>query len=443
MTFQRHVSLMLALGAAFVLAGCRQTEDDAAPSTDTAPQSTSVAPSEQGDEPETRTSGQSQSDGTELANTAEPNPGAENAPVKEQIQAAIDRLEQSLEKLKNDVREIESREDQLAYIQQHNPVPAFVDEMIALAKSNPESPQAVDAALAAVARGKGKDKHRAMHFLLDHFMADLNLTKMIDSFLKEIPGPQYDEYFQKIIRNSKDDGTTAYALLNYSTYIDQIPAFRNALNANPQLLEKLPQAQIDYIQTMPDDDQTGRREECLQRLFDEFADLRYRGQQTYGQLAQRELYELRHLSVGMVAPDIVGRDLDGVEFRLSDYRGKVVMLDFWGHWCFPCRQMYPEERELVRKLGKAPFALIGVNTDSKIETAQSAVANDNLTWRNFWDGPEGTNGPISRQWNITAWPTVYLIDANGVIRYKDILGDDIHTALESLLAEMGQPVALD
>ncbi|MCP3903698.1 MAG: redoxin domain-containing protein [Planctomycetes bacterium] len=44
------------------------------------------------------------------------------------------------------------------------------------------------------------------------------------------------------------------------------------------------------------------------------------------------LFEAEHLQIGHVAPDIIGKDLDGVEFRLSDYRGKVVMLDFWGHW---------------------------------------------------------------------------------------------------------------
>ena len=75
--------------------------------------------------------------------------------------------------------------------------------------------------------------------------------------------------------------------------------------------------------------------------------------------AESELFELENLSVGCVAPDIVGKDLDGREFRLSEYRGKVVMLDFWGHWCPPCRQMYPHEQHIVDKLNGLPFALVG------------------------------------------------------------------------------------
>jgi hypothetical protein len=56
------------------------------------------------------------------------------------------------------------------------------------------------------------------------------------------------------------------------------------------------------------------------------------GYGTLGDYAKAELFELRHLRVGKVAPDIEGEDLDGVKFKLSDYRGKVVLLDFWGDW---------------------------------------------------------------------------------------------------------------
>ena len=53
---------------------------------------------------------------------------------------------------------------------------------------------------------------------------------------------------------------------------------------------------------------------------------------TLGDAARADLYEMRHLSVGQIAPDIEGTDFDGTPFKLSDYRGKVVMLDFWGYW---------------------------------------------------------------------------------------------------------------
>ena len=84
---------------------------------------------------------------------------------------------------------------------------------------------------------------------------------------------------------------------------------------------------------------------------------------TYGALAEQALFELRELAVGRPAPDIEGEDADGHRFKLSDYRGKVVVLTFSGNWCGPCRAMYPQERELVARLKDRPFALLSVNTD--------------------------------------------------------------------------------
>ncbi len=69
----------------------------------------------------------------------------------------------------------------------------------------------------------------------------------------------------------------------------------------------------------------------LERIRDQYGDIQ-RGRRTLGQSAGGDLREIQHLSVGKVAPDIVGEDIDGVAFKLSDYRGKLVLLDFWGDW---------------------------------------------------------------------------------------------------------------
>lgn len=70
----------------------------------------------------------------------------------------------------------------------------------------------------------------------------------------------------------------------------------------------------------------------LEKVRDEFTDVTHWGERTIADSARGELFELDHLQVGMVAPEISGPDLDGVEFKLSDYRGQVVFLDFWGDW---------------------------------------------------------------------------------------------------------------
>ena len=98
--------------------------------------------------------------------------------------------------------------------------------------------------------------------------------------------------------------------------------------------------------------------------------------------------------------------------------------------------MYPHERSLVAKMKDEPFALIGVNSDKDLEGLQDVLLEENITWRSFWNGPEGTGGPISTQWNVRGWPTIYILDHEGKIRFKGPRGEAMDEAVDQLLAEM-------
>lgn len=137
--------------------------------------------------------------------------------------------------------------------------------------------------------------------------------------------------------------------------------------------------------------------------------------------------------VGQAAPEIVGEDVDGVRFKLSDYRGKVVVVVFWATWCPPCRAMLPHERALVARLEGQPFALLGVNADDERGELKQFLAAKHVTWRHWCDG--GT-GPIAKQFGVKSWPTVYVLDAQGVVRYRDIRGPELDQAVETLLREV-------
>ena len=102
--------------------------------------------------------------------------------------------------------------------------------------------------------------------------------------------------------------------------------------------------------------------------------------------AEAELYEIRGLAIGKTAPEITGEDLNGRPMKLSDYRGKVVVLDFWGDWCGPCRAMYPHERSLVNRLDGKPFALLGINSDSDPQKLKARMKEENVTWPFWRDG---------------------------------------------------------
>ncbi len=100
--------------------------------------------------------------------------------------------------------------------------------------------------------------------------------------------------------------------------------------------------------------------------------------------------------------------------------------------------MYPHERSLVKRLKDQPFALIGVNSDADLDTLRKVRVEKELTWRSFWNGLDGTSGPISTKWGVTGWPTIYVLDETGVIRFMNVRGEQMDEAVNQLLAEMGE-----
>jgi peroxiredoxin len=145
------------------------------------------------------------------------------------------------------------------------------------------------------------------------------------------------------------------------------------------------------------------------------------------------LFELEHLQVGMKAPDFEATDPNGKTFKLSKYRGKVVVLSFWGFWGSACRLMIPAQKRMVDRLEGKPFALVGINSDGDPAVVRSILQENGITWRNAVDGsPEG---PLATRWNVRAWPTIYVLDHKGVIRYRDPRGQSLEPIVRSLIAD--------
>jgi thiol-disulfide isomerase/thioredoxin len=164
--------------------------------------------------------------------------------------------------------------------------------------------------------------------------------------------------------------------------------------------------------------QEGQR--FYERLAKEYADIPDPQTGTLGKRAALKLEALRQpLAAGLPAPEIEGVDFDGKRFKLSDYRGKVVLLAFTGDWCGACQAFHPQQKSLEKKLAGRPFALVDVNSDLILERRKKINTKDNITWRAFQETDEkGILGPITTRWGIDQWPTLFLIDHQGVIRRK-------------------------
>ena len=96
--------------------------------------------------------------------------------------------------------------------------------------------------------------------------------------------------------------------------------------------------------------------------------------------------------------------------------------------------MIPHERSLVKRLEGKPFALLGVNSDQEKSETRKRCRTEGMTWRSWFNG--GTGGSIAAAWGVHSWPTIYVLDPKGVIRFKNVRGEAMDKAVDQLLAEL-------
>lgn len=124
------------------------------------------------------------------------------------------------------------------------------------------------------------------------------------------------------------------------------------------------------------------------------------------------------LQNGRLAPDFTVNDPEGRSWKLSDHRGKYVLLDFWASWCKPCRAAVPELRALYNKYRDKGFIILGVSIDNNASHWVNAIKVDNSNWKHGSD-LKGNNGEVARLYRLSYVPQMYLLDPEGRIIGRD------------------------
>lgn len=175
------------------------------------------------------------------------------------------------------------------------------------------------------------------------------------------------------------------------------------------------------------------------RIVDFFNELKA-GHPESAEAIDRALLRVESFTPGRVAPNIVGKDTEGVEFALEDYRGNIVVLIFSGEWCGPCIGEYPYHHFILEQYEDEPLVLLGVNSDGNVETIREAKASGRApAYRTWWDGHAevSTSGPIATTWGVTGWPAIYVIDEEGVIRHvRNTRGGNLIATVERMLRDL-------
>ncbi len=129
-------------------------------------------------------------------------------------------------------------------------------------------------------------------------------------------------------------------------------------------------------------------------------------------LLPERLPERPSLETGSAAPEFSFRDIEGVGHRLSDYRGKVVLLDFWGYWCGPCVAELPEVVSTYKEFHTKGFDIVGIHAGDDTSTVRKFITDHAMNWNHT---VELEHGALQKLFRINGWPTYYLIGKDGTI----------------------------
>ena len=146
------------------------------------------------------------------------------------------------------------------------------------------------------------------------------------------------------------------------------------------------------------------------------------------------LFSKTRTSIGTVAPDFTQNDPKGKPVKLSDFRGKYVLIDFWASWCGPCRQENPNVVKAYAQFKNKNFEILGVSLDNpNAKTAWlNAIERDKLTWTQVSD-LQGWKNQAARLYGVESIPQNFLVDPDGVIIAKNLRGENLIITLSNLL----------
>lgn len=245
--------------------------------------------------------------------------------------------------------------------------------------------------------------------------------------------------FEKNVNTSIQQGRSVYTQSQniISGIVQQYQTMYNQESEkNSQILQNLIKQNKDdiavlmFLDNFPREKHAALHNEVVKALY-----AKYSNHQLVKERYAIETSPATATSVGAIAPDLAFPDPDGNIRKLSDLRGKVVLLDFWASWCRPCRGENPHVVAMYQKYHDKGFEVFSVSLDRDKESWKRAIAADGLVWPNHVSDLKYWSSEAARTYGVSSIPSTFLLDQNGRIIAKNLRGEALTNALKQLFGE--------
>lgn len=245
--------------------------------------------------------------------------------------------------------------------------------------------------------------------------------------------------FERLVNESNQEGRAVYTqsqnvisgiVQQYQTLFNRESEKNNKKLQDLLLANKEDIAVLMFLDNFPREKYAALHNEVVMALYAKYPD-----HQLVKEKYAVETSPATATSIGAIAPDLAFPDPDGNIRKLSDLRGKVVLLDFWASWCRPCRGENPHVVAMYQKYHDKGFEVFSVSLDRDKESWKRAIAADGLVWPNHVSDLKYWSSEAARTYGVSSIPSTFLLDQNGRIIAKNLRGEALSNALKQLFGE--------